>query len=68
MLLSPQYFMLNMKRLTVQIEETLLWKLLEFIGFNQSHDDVENIDEGGYDCQRLDVILTHTPGACSAVY
>ena len=41
-----------MKRLTVQIEETLLWKLLQFFDFQQSESDIENISETGMESNR----------------
>ena len=44
--------MVAMKRLTVQIEEVLLFKFLEFVGFNQKEDDRENLDENSFDTQR----------------
>ncbi|XP_077998114.1 intermembrane lipid transfer protein VPS13D-like [Glandiceps talaboti] len=45
-------FMLQVKRMTLIIEELLLFKLLAFAGYGQSDAEMEQLDENDYDQQR----------------
>ena len=44
-----------MKKMTFQIEERLLWKLFQFIGYSQSKTDIHTLEENSYESQRLEV-------------
>lgn len=41
-----------MKKLTIQLEESLLWKLVQFAGFGQNDTSLEKIEEGIDDLQK----------------
>jgi hypothetical protein len=41
-----------MKRTTLQLEEDLLWKLLQFAGYNQTDAELQKLDESDYDSQK----------------
>ena len=44
--------MVTVKRMTLQIEERLLWKLFQFAGYNQTDMAQEQLDENSFDSQR----------------
>ena len=46
------HMLMSVKKLTVHIEERLLWKLLAFCGFNQADPELERLDECSFDSQR----------------
>ncbi|CAF3567800.1 unnamed protein product [Adineta steineri] len=64
------YLLIGINSITIQIDEVLLWKLVEFfsIDFSSSsnntksktHDEIYDLDEGEYDTQRLLSLLTST--------
>ena len=41
-----------MKKLTIQLEEELLWKLVQFAGIGQSDKSLEKLEEGIDDLQK----------------
>ncbi|KAL4233287.1 Vacuolar protein sorting-associated protein 13D [Mactra antiquata] len=47
-----KHVIISMKRLTIQLEEQLLWKLVQFAGIGQSDTNIEKIEEGIDDLQK----------------
>ncbi len=47
-----RHLIVSLHRITMQIEERLLWKLLQFLGFNKENGELDNLDENNYDSQR----------------
>jgi hypothetical protein len=47
-----QYLYLTVSKLTVNVEEQCLWKLLQFCGFSHVADDMEKVDECSADTQK----------------
>ncbi|XP_053397930.1 intermembrane lipid transfer protein VPS13D-like [Mercenaria mercenaria] len=47
-----KHLIISMKKLTVQLEEELLWKLVQFAGIGQSDTSLEKLEEGIDDLQK----------------
>ena len=47
-----KHLIVTFKNLTINIEESQLFKLLAFAGFNQSDLELERVDESDYESQR----------------
>ncbi|XP_064629557.1 intermembrane lipid transfer protein VPS13D-like isoform X2 [Lineus longissimus] len=47
-----KHLLISMKRTTLQLEEELLWKLLQFAGYNQIDTEFQKLDESDYDSQK----------------
>lgn len=65
-----RYLLISLNSITIQIDEVLLWKLVEFFSIDftssssskssKSNDQTYDLDEGEYDTQRLLSLLTST--------
>ncbi|KAL5009744.1 hypothetical protein ScPMuIL_012049 [Solemya velum] len=53
-----KYMVISMKKLTLQLEERLLWKLLQFIGFGEAEGDIHKLDDKECDSNRALVAAT----------
>ena len=51
-----QYLQINTKRLTVHLEERLLWKLLQFAGFKKDGSGLQHTEDA-YDTHRYPLLL-----------
>ena len=40
-----QHLIVSTKKMTVHLEEKLLWKLLQFAGYNKPEDDMKKMEE-----------------------
>lgn len=60
-----RYFILRMKKMTINLEERLLLKLFAFVGFNSKDEELYNGNENDYEMQRM---LTEVSGAHARRY
>ena len=49
---SLQHLIISMKKLTVQLEEKLLWKLVQFCGYRQSDPSIQKLEDNSSDLQK----------------
>ena len=47
-----QHLIVQMTRFTVQVEERVLWKLLDFLGQGKGDSMAEQLDENSFESQR----------------
>ena len=47
-----QHMIISMKKLTIHLEEVLLWKLVQFAGVGEGRQDTSEIDQGTDDLQK----------------
>ena len=47
-----QHLQVEIAKLTLQIEEVLLWKMYQFFGYSTSDLEIEKIDESNFDSQK----------------
>ncbi len=47
-----QHLLSSLRKMTIQIEEVLLWKLFQFLDYYQSDVEMELIEESSFDSQR----------------
>ena len=50
--LLMQHLIISMKKLTVQLEEKLLWKLVQFRGYSQSDPSIQKLEDNSSDLQK----------------
>ncbi|CAH1798376.1 unnamed protein product [Owenia fusiformis] len=48
-----KHLYVSVKKMTLQVEERCLWKLLQFLGYKQADHQLEKLDEGTYDSQKV---------------
>ena len=54
----PQHLLVHLTRFTTQIEERVLWKLLDFLGQGKTDATMEQLDENSFESQRYKHILS----------
>lgn len=55
-----KHMMVQVKNITLNVEEELLCKVLKFTGITRSDEEMERIDESAYDAQHALIISTRT--------
>ncbi|ELT97897.1 hypothetical protein CAPTEDRAFT_149660 [Capitella teleta] len=55
-----QHLIINLSHLTTRIEEGVLWKIFDFLGFGNKEIVNENVDENSYESQRALTAATST--------
>lgn len=66
-MVSPpsQHLVVSMKKLTIHIEEVLLWKLVQFAGVGEGKPATEDIEQGSDDLQKYVLIYSIVVVSCN---